>query len=219
MLKLCGFTASNYHNKVKLALLEKNIPFEEVITWPSKEADHLARSPMGRLPFIDIDGHTITESQVIVDYLEEAYPVTPLYPSDPVQRAHVRELIQYMELYLEWPARRLYGEAFFGGKVSDDTKAEVRSHLKRGINAFARRLKFDPFILGKEFTYADCAAFTHLPTVSQAAKAIYGEDPLADIPGLKEYSTMLRQRPHAITVNNDRKSGMEAFIAHRKAAK
>lgn len=219
MLKLYGFTASNYHNKVKLALLEKNIPFEEVITWPSKEADHLARSPMGKLPFIDIDGHAITESQVIIDYLEDAYPATPLYPRDAVQRAHVRELIQYMELYLEWPARRLYGEAFFGGKVSDDTKAEVRSHLKRGINAFARRLKFDPFILGKEFSYADCAAFTHLPTVSQAAKAIYGEDPLGAIPGLKEYSTMLRQRPHAITVNNDRKRGMEDFIAHRKAAK
>ncbi len=179
----------------------------------------MARSPMGKLPFLDNDGHTITESQVIVDYLEDAYPATPLYPSDPIQRAHVRELIQYMELYLEWPARRLYGEAFFGGKVSDETKAEVKSHLKRGINAFAKRVKFDPFILGKEFTYADCAAFTHLPTVSQATKAIYGEDPLADIPGLKEYSSMLRQRPHAITVNNDRKRGMDEYIAHRKAAK
>lgn len=216
MLKLCGFTASNYHNKVKLALLEKNIPFEEIITWPSQEADHLGRSPMGKLPFIDIDGHAITESQVIIDYLEDAYPATPLYPSDPVQRAHVRELIQYMELYLEWPARRLYLEAFFGGKVSDETKAEVKSHLKRGVNAFVKRLKFAPFIVGKELTYADCAAFVHLPTVSQAAKAIYGDDLLADVPGLKEYSSMLRQRPHAITVNNDRKQGMEAFIARRK---
>ncbi|MBR7513261.1 glutathione S-transferase N-terminal domain-containing protein, partial [Mycobacterium tuberculosis] len=31
MLKLCGFSASNYYNKVKLALLEKNLPFEEVL--------------------------------------------------------------------------------------------------------------------------------------------------------------------------------------------
>ena len=216
MLKLYGFTASNYHNKVKLALLEKNIRFEEVIAWPSKEADHLARSPMGKLPFLDIDGHTITESQVIIDYLEDAYPATPLYPRDPVQRAHVRELIQYMELYLEWPARRLYGEAFFGGKVSDETKTEVKSQLKRGINAFTKRLKFAPFILGEELTYADCAAFVHLPTVSQAAKAIYGEDPLAEVSGLKDYTAMLRQRPHAITVNNDRKKGMEEFVARRK---
>lgn len=219
MLKLHGFTASNYHNKVKLALLEKNIPFEEVIAWPSKDAEHLTRSPMGKLPYLEIDGQTITESQVIIDYLEEAQPGTPLYPRDPIARAQVRELIQYMELYLEWPARRLYAEAFFGGKVSDETKTEVKSHLKRGINAFAKRLKFAPFILGKDFTYADCAAFVHLPTVTQAAKAIYGEDPLADVPGLKDYTTMLRQRPHAITVNNDRKKGMEDFVARRSATK
>ena len=216
MLKLCGFTASNYHNKVKLALLEKNIPFEEVITWPSKAPEHLARSPMGKLPFIEIDGETITESQTIIDFIEDAFPQTPLYPRDPFRRARARELIQYMELYLEWPVRRLYAEAFFGGKVSDDTKAEVKSNLKRGINAFKNRLNISPFILGDTFTYADCAAFVHLPTVSQAAKAIYGEDPFADIPGLKEYLSLLRQRPHAITVNNDRKKGMDEFIALRK---
>jgi glutathione S-transferase len=204
---------------VKFALLERNIPFEEIITWPSKEADHLARSPMGKLPFVEVNGQTITESQVIIDYLEDAYPATPLYPRDPIAKAHVRELIQYMELYLEWPVRRLYAEAFFGGKVSDETKTEVKSHLKRGINAFAKRLKFSPFILGNELTYADCAAFVHLPTVSQAAKAIYGEDPLAAVPGLKDYTSMLRQRPHAITVNNDRKKGMDDFIASRSPAK
>src|SRR5437016_3527774 len=29
MLKLCGFHISNYHNKVRIALLEKGVPFEE----------------------------------------------------------------------------------------------------------------------------------------------------------------------------------------------
>jgi glutathione S-transferase len=36
MLKLCGFAASNYYNKVKLALLEKGIPFEEELAWVGK---------------------------------------------------------------------------------------------------------------------------------------------------------------------------------------
>lgn len=33
MLTLCGFSASNYYNKVKLALMEKQIPFEEKLVW------------------------------------------------------------------------------------------------------------------------------------------------------------------------------------------
>jgi glutathione S-transferase len=33
MLTLSGFSASNYYNKVKLALLEKGVPFEEELAW------------------------------------------------------------------------------------------------------------------------------------------------------------------------------------------
>ena len=37
MLTLCGFAVSNYYNKVKLALLEKGIPFnEELVMTGSK---------------------------------------------------------------------------------------------------------------------------------------------------------------------------------------
>ena len=33
MLTLCGFAASNYYNKVKFALLEKGVPFQEELAW------------------------------------------------------------------------------------------------------------------------------------------------------------------------------------------
>lgn len=42
MLRLHGFAASNYYNKVKLALLEKQIPFEEVLQWSDGSAALLA---------------------------------------------------------------------------------------------------------------------------------------------------------------------------------
>jgi glutathione S-transferase len=52
MLKLCGFAASNYYNKVKLALLEKGVPFEEKLAWlgetdppPARWARCPTRSP------------------------------------------------------------------------------------------------------------------------------------------------------------------------------
>jgi len=216
VLKLYGFAASNYHNKVKLALLEKNIPFEEILTWTSQDADLLTRSPMGKIPFIEDTGATIVESQVIVEYLEERYPEPALYPNDPAQRAKVREIIQQLELYLEWPARRLYLEALFGGQVSDATKAEVRSALDRGVKAFTKMVKFSPFIAGNTFTYADCAAFVHIPNVSNTTKTIYGVDMLAVIPGLKEYTAMLRQRPHCVSVNAERKTNTEIFLERRK---
>jgi glutathione S-transferase len=75
MLKLCGFAVGNYHNKVNLALLKKGVPFEEVRCMTSQEAEMLARSSMGKVPLVEVNGQTLRESQVICDYLEEAYPV------------------------------------------------------------------------------------------------------------------------------------------------
>ena len=123
MLKLCGFHLSNYHNKVRLALLEKGIAFEEDANCrPSQKDDWLSRSPLGKVPIIETEAGSLAESQVICDYLEDAYPQTPLYPKDPLAKARVRELITVIELHLELVARRLYGEVFFGGQVSDETK-------------------------------------------------------------------------------------------------
>ena len=38
MFKLCGFALSNYYNKVKLALMEKGVPFEEELVWADRSA-------------------------------------------------------------------------------------------------------------------------------------------------------------------------------------
>src|SRR5947209_19705370 len=103
MLKLCGFRISNYHNKVRLALLEKGIAFEEdPNVFPSQKEEFLARSPVGKVPFLELDGGgRLAESQVICDYLEETYPDKPLYPKDPFAGAKVRERIASIHQHVE----------------------------------------------------------------------------------------------------------------------
>lgn len=216
-ITLCGFAVSNYYNKVKLSLLEKGVPFAEAMVATSQKEEMLAESPMGKVPFLRTPQGPITESQVITEYIEEAFPESPLYPRDLYQRARCRELIEHIELYLELPARRLYAEAFFGGKVSDETKAEAARELEKGLKSFARMVSFSPFIGGDAFTHADCAAWVHLPLVSQATKKIYGRDFLDEfLPTAKPYLKLISERPHAQKVNADRKAGMEAFMAAKK---
>jgi glutathione S-transferase len=217
MLKLCGFPISNYYNKVKLVLLEKGIPFEEERHMTGKDSMECG-SPMGKVPFLKTDQGVLCESQAIVEYLEETYPNPPLYPRDAFARAKCRELIHFLELYLELPARRLYPEAYFGGSVSDEVKSSARTQLEKGVKAFAHAAKFAPFIAGAEFTYADCAAYATLPLVSQTTKKIYGEDFLAQLPAVATYLEQLRARPTAKKVNEDRKADVERSMAERKSA-
>lgn len=215
MIKLCGFALSNYYNKVKLALLEKSIPFEEELVWADGSAELLKHSPLGKIPYIKTEHGSLCESQVIVEYLESQYPEHPLLPSNPFAAAKLRELIAFMELHLELTARELYAEAFFGGKVTDEVKAKVEKKLSRSIPAFATLAKFDPYIGGKEFSLADCAAVVHFPLISMATKIIYGRDFLADLP-TKEYVKQLSDRPTMQKVNADRKANQELMASKSK---
>lgn len=212
MLKLCGFAASNYYNKVKLVLLEKNVPFEECVTLCTPKAEILAQSPLGKVPYLETEDGTLAESQVLVNYIEARYPQPALLPADPFRAAKVQELITFMELYLELVVRELYGAAFFGGTVSDSTRERVRKQLDKNIPAFAKLAKFSPYIAGEEFTLADCVAVCHLPLVSSATKKIYGEDLLASFP-VKDYLKRMAERPSVARINADRVASLPEFMA------
>ena len=80
MLKLAGFAASNYYNVVKLALLEKGVPFEEQLAWLG-ETDPAA-SPLGKVPYAITEHGPISESTVLLEYVEARYPERPLLPAD-----------------------------------------------------------------------------------------------------------------------------------------
>ncbi len=220
MITLCGFAVSNYYNKVKMVLLEKGIAFtEEYVGSGSKDETTLTASPLGKVPFIRLDdGRTLCESEVIVEYLEAAYPAPALVPADAWGAAKVRELTTFIELHLELVVRELYPQAFFGGTVSEANQARVRKLLEKNIVAFKRLAKFAPYVAGPEFTSADCAAFVSLPLVAMASKTIYGGDLLAEA-GVdwKPYIKLVGERPSAVKVSADRKAAQDAQIAAIKA--
>jgi glutathione S-transferase len=208
MITLCGFPISNYYNKVKLALLEKNVPFmEEKVMTKSTDAAVLAASPLAKIPFIRTPQGGLCESQAIMEYIEATYPSPALLPADPYAAAKVRELNIFIELHLELVVRDLYAQAFFGGSVSESTQARVRKQLEKNIPAFKQLAKFAPFIAGDMFSQADCAAFVSLPLVGMATKSVYGEDLLmtAEV-DYKPYIKMISERPSAQKVAADRKA-------------
>jgi glutathione S-transferase len=211
MITLCGSTISNYYNKVKMALIEKGIPFtEEKVGTGSKEEAVLSASPLAKVPFIRTPQGTMCESQVILDWLEATHPQPALLPADPWAAAKVRELVTFIDLHLELVARELYPKAFFGGELSEANQARLRKQLEKNIAGFKRLAKFSPYVAGDSFTMADCAAYNNLPLVGMATKAVFGEDLLAAAGlDIKSYTKAVGERASAQKVTADRKADQQ----------
>ncbi|MBB2494033.1 glutathione S-transferase family protein [Aquipseudomonas ullengensis] len=217
MLKLHGFAVSNYFNMVKLALLEKGLPFEIVTVHGGQTPEFLAISPRGKVPVLQTEQGFINETSAILEYLEERGEGRALLPSEPYARARVRALMKEIELYLELPARSCYPEAFFGGKVDEFTKAKAKAELLAGVAALKRHATFGPYVAGEQFSLADLYFLYSVDLASIVAKKVFDFDLLAELPAAKALFALLNQNPHVQQIAADKEAGMAAFIASVKA--
>jgi glutathione S-transferase len=67
MITLHGLAVSNYYNKVKLTLLEKEFRSRKERMFPSQNETLLTRSPLGKIPFIETEKGDLSESFAIVE--------------------------------------------------------------------------------------------------------------------------------------------------------
>lgn len=221
MIKLHGFSSSNYYNVPKLAMLEKGIAFEEVLSYtgvgPKYKPEYLDKSPLGKVPALETDEGFISESRAILEYIERAYPEPSLLPSSPFGVAKVQELSQFIELYFELVARRLIVNLLAGTQPDPAVLKEVGTSLDKAATALPRLSRFEQFAFGDQFTLADIAAILNLPIVRNVGKAFLGKDPLAEVPGLDVYCARMEERPHVQKVRRDAAESRPHFMAHLKA--
>jgi len=100
-LKLYHNPVSTCSQKVRLVLAEKELDYEEhVIDWSIQEhlSDwYLAINPNGVVPALVHDGEPVIDSSVICEYLDEAFPDTPMAPNYARGRANMRAWMRYFE--------------------------------------------------------------------------------------------------------------------------
>lgn len=221
-LYLYGSPISTYYNKVKIALIELDHPFEEVQVLPGSGQWPESGSPSGKIPYLRHGDHFVYESQAIVEYLEDIRePTAPsLFAREALLRAQCRELIQYIEQYLDAPMRPVYQSVFWGKEMPAGLLERTLEDLQKGLTVIQRRALVDPWLCGGEFTHADSAAWVHLSTI-QWALAIAGHKTFFQqhAPELGAYLQRLAERPSIERVEADRREASRRIKAERAAAK
>ena len=195
MIKLYGLRMSNFYSLTKALLIEKGLEFEEIKAPPSRKEENLVRSPMGKMPSIEVDGQFMSESLAIFTYIERLQPEPALLPSDPFAAGKVMELVCHLKLDIDLVARRCLPELLFGKPVSEETKEQVKADLEKGIKAVSRLFVCDPYAMGAEFTIADLYTHYMFAVAGAVATRVVNVDLLGDRPRIAELLERLAGRP------------------------
>lgn len=88
---LFDYWRSSASYRVRIVLNLKNVPYTRVPTSlldnAQRAPDYVARNPQGFVPMLSIDGHDLTQSLAIIDYLDAQYPDPAMVSSNPADRA------------------------------------------------------------------------------------------------------------------------------------
>ena len=199
-----------YVQRAVISLTEKSVPFERVDVDLSDKPDWFkAISPLGKTPTLEVGGHAIFESAVILEYLEETQP-HPLHPGDPLARAEHRSWIEFGSSVLN-DISGLYSAPDAAGF---DRKAKL---LACRFAQLERRLFDGPYFDGSRFSLVD-AAFGPVFRYFDAFDRIGDFGVLAGKPKIDAWRTALAARPSIRTaVASDYEPRLWAFLEARRS--
>ncbi len=167
MLKFYYNPLSSNALRVWVALLEKQIPFEQILVnldGDQLDADFTAVNPLQRIPVIIDNGFRVIESLAILDYLEAKYPTRSLMPSKPEDIAKVRmvEMLAVSELQ---PATIPMTRLLVGLDVDDRKLDAAKGRIISVIQFYEDLLGDHSYFVGEEITLADIVAGTMVPSL------------------------------------------------------
>jgi glutathione S-transferase len=192
MLTFYSHPLSGNARRVWIALLEKNIPFEQInlkLDGDQRSPEFTDINPLQRIPAIVDDGFQVVESLAILDYLEAQYPDPPLMPKDVQSMTKVRMAEMAIATDLQPMIRPLMQDAM-QMPVEATQLTSAKERIKVVLNFFENRLLVgDPYFLGANFSLADVVAGTMIGYVP-----LFGM-PLDNLPKIATWLEVLSQRP------------------------
>ena len=224
-MKLYQTYTSPFPTRVRLCLYAKGLDVEIIEppgfhATPESKGDYYSINPIGRVPtLITDDGQALPESEVICEYLEDAYPDPPLLPPDPWGKAQVRLISRLCDFYLVMAMRPLFTASGQSRKRWD------RASIDRGLEAVETALSYieayigdGGYAVGDKLTWADGALVPQLMLSYEWAPALFGsENPLGKHAKLARYWAVIAKNPIAARLLQETRDAVAHEQANAKA--
>jgi maleylpyruvate isomerase len=166
-MKLYNYFRSSASFRVRIALNFKGLPYEYAVVHLTKGGgqqfapEFRAINPDALIPVLEDDGHALTQSLAIIEYLEETHPEPPLLPRAPLERAYVRAIALGIACEIH-PLNNLRVLRYLVRDLQateDQKNAWYRHWVEQGLASIEARLVAEDrsgrYALGDQVTLAD----------------------------------------------------------------
>jgi glutathione S-transferase/RNA polymerase-associated protein len=210
MVLLYEHPLSPYAQKVKIALREKKVEFEPRIPdlFSGGDAEFQSANPRQEVPAL-IDGDTaVFDSTIILEYLEDRWPLPPMLPSGAAARARARMLEELCDTYFEainWAVFEIRVFQRATDALADELLARAAQQVSDVMAYLDRQLGTDQFFNGKDFGWGDLSV---VPYVHAAAAS--GHAPAAGS-NLATWLERVRARPSVAKTLGEAEHSMGGF--------
>lgn len=204
-MKLYQTMTSPFPTRVRLVLYVKGLNLE-IIEPPGFHAtteskgDYFSINPIGRVPaLVTDDGRALPESEVICEYLEDAYPDPPTLPPDAWGRAQVRLISRLCDFYLVMAMRPLFTASGMSRRRWDRAAIDrALAEVEAALGYIEHYIGNAGYAVGDRLTWADGALLPQLMLSYEWAPALFeGENPLGKHPKLAAYWGAIGRDPIA----------------------
>jgi glutathione S-transferase len=197
-MKLYDFPLAPNPRRTRIYLAEKDLSIPLVMVnlreGAQRTPEFLAKNPHGSLPVLELDdGTLLTESEAIIEYLEELHPEPPMLGRTPLERAKTRRLERLCEIAVLFRVSRYVHATLAplpGAKPNPHLAEWAKSELPRGLGVLEREV--GEFVAGERVSVADCTLFAAFEFARAAGLALE-----EGYPRLGAWRARFSQRPSA----------------------
>jgi glutathione S-transferase len=186
-MKLLNLNHSPYATRVRIQIRKKGLAIDIVAPdLPLRTPEFLAKYPLGKVPVLQCDdGSSLSESTVIMEYLEDTQSGVSLRPDTPMARAQMNLLIRYADTHLGPNALFPIFKMLMAPGEKDFTSLLplLKSELQKGENL----LKSMPSCQERSLHLGDIALVPTLTYVIELAPLLGMSHVLSDYPVLNSW--------------------------------
>jgi len=160
---------ASFCHKVMIALEDARLPYRAITVDFSDPASARQVSdhwPVGKIPLLhdEAAGRHVAETTIILEYLAQRHPgVAKLWPSDTEPLLEARLWDRFFDLYVQQPMQKIVTDRIRPAGANDPHGvAEARENLRTAYGMIEERMAGREWVVGNDFSIADCAAFPGL---------------------------------------------------------